>query len=535
MNRSKYETWSKEELIKELVQLKKQKTYGLVWEPKDEDVVELCKTKLPVLKEVKGKEIITDKDKPTNILIEGDNYHALSVLNYTHEKKIDVIYIDPPYNTGNKDFIFNDKYVDSEDSYRHSKWLSFMEKRLKLAKSLLKPTGVIFISIDDNEAAQLKLLMEKVGLFGESNFIGTIVRRRRESQANLSRNLSTIHEYVLCYARSSKTQLNKAHPALNKSSFVNPDNDPRGSYVTMPCSNKGGAKYTIQTPTGKKHTDEWRFKKETYSNLLKDNRIAFPRKGDGKPRYKLFYNEKSEKGFIPNSWWDDSASNQEATIELKAFFNGQVVFSNPKPTDLVKKIIALATSKNGIVLDFMGGSGTTGHAGLELNKEDGGNRQFILCTNNENNICTDVCYPRIEKVIKGYKNAKGEKVEGLSGNLKYFKTDFVDAQPTDRNKIKLTKQATEMLCIREGTFESVIDKEDYKIFKNDKQHTGIILDQLAIPDFKKAIKGINGKFSVYVFSLGDDTFDEEFEDMKQKVKLSPIPEAILRVYRRIFK
>jgi adenine-specific DNA-methyltransferase len=146
-----------------------------------------------------------------------------------------------------------------------------------------------------------------------------------------------------------------------------------------------------------------------------------------------------------------------------------------------------------------------------------------------------VCYPRIKKVIEGYKNLKGEWVEGLGGNLKYFRTDFVDAEPSDKNKIKLTHQATEMLCIKEGTFEKVIDNERFKIFKNSDHYTGIIWDQTAIPEFKKAIKDIKGKFSVYIFSLGDETFDEEFEDIKQKVKLSPIPEAILKVYRRIFK
>lgn len=170
-----------------------------------------------------------------------------------------------------------------------------------------------------------------------------------------------------------------------------------------------------------------------------------------------------------------------------------------------------------------------------LNNDDKGNRQFILCTNNENNICTDVCYPRIKKIIKGYENSKGKEVESLKGNLKYFKTSFVDAEPIDKNKKKLTEQATEMLCIREGTFEAVLDRKDFKIFKNSTHYTGIIFDQLAIPEFKKAIKDMKGRFSVYVFSLGDDTFDEEFEDVKQKVKLSPIPEAILRVYRRIFK
>lgn len=171
-----------------------------------------------------------------------------------------------------------------------------------------------------------------------------------------------------------------------------------------------------------------------------------------------------------------------------------------------------------------------------MNKDDGGKRQFILCTNNENNIATEVCYPRVKNVIEGHKNIKSENVAGLGGNLKYFKTDFVDyKEATDKNKIKLTKEAVEMLCIKEETFEMVQDSGDFKIFKNHEHYTGIIFDQLAIKDFKKAIRDIKSKFSVYVFSLGDDSFDEEFEDIKQKVRLSPIPEAILKVYRRIFK
>jgi adenine-specific DNA-methyltransferase len=212
------------------------------------------------------------------------------------------------------------------------------------------------------------------------------------------------------------------------------------------------------------------------------------------------------------------------------------MFQYPKSPYAVKDCILAGTNKkDAIILDFFAGSGTTAQAVLELNKEDGGNRQFILCTNNENNICTDVCYPRIKKVIEGYKNLKGEWAEGLGGNLKYFKTDFVDAEPTDKNKIKLTKQAIEMLCIKEGTFELVQDKDSFKIFKNNKHYTGIIFDQAAISEFKKTIENIDRSFSVYVFSLSDETFDEEFSDVRQKVKLSPIPEAILRVYRGIFK
>jgi adenine-specific DNA-methyltransferase len=197
---------TEEELIAEIERLKKElkrkKRYGLVWEDKPEEVVNKCKNELPIVKEVKSKEIIIDKNKPVNLLIEGDNYHALSVLNYTHEKKVDVIYIDPPYNTGNKDFIFNDKYVDPEDGYRHSKWLSFMEKRLKLAKNLLKDTGVIFVSIDDNEVAPLKLLMDDPNLFGENNLIQLLVWHSKYTVSNDAKFFSKQHEYVLCYARN---------------------------------------------------------------------------------------------------------------------------------------------------------------------------------------------------------------------------------------------------------------------------------------------------------------------------------------------
>lgn len=203
MAKKKYTNWDRNELIKEIERLRKRKKYGLVWEDKPEDVVEQCKKQLPVLEEVESKEIITDPDKPTNLLIEGDNYHALSVLNHTHKGKIDVIYIDPPYNTGKDDFVYNDKYVDAEDSYRHSKWLSFMFSRLRLAKKLLKKDGVIFISIDDNELMNLIGLCNGPELFDEKNFIGILIHKNNSSknQANL---LSISTEYMLVYVKNKK-------------------------------------------------------------------------------------------------------------------------------------------------------------------------------------------------------------------------------------------------------------------------------------------------------------------------------------------
>jgi len=538
-------------------ELKKTKKYGLVWEDKPEEMVEMCKEKLPVLKEVKNKEIITDKDKPVNLLIEGDNYHALSVLNYTHAKKVDVIYIDPPYNTGNKDFIFNDHYVDREDAYRHSKWLSFMERRLKLAKNLLKDDGVIFISIDDNEVAKLKLLCDEIftgmfiAIFPRS--VGTVPKTTESIQ--------TRHDYILCYSKKTSFSIDIE---IAEEHFKFDDNDGRGKYALIHPLDSGTIRYSKSLdypirfkgkiyypgqhiknkPAGKWL---WRWNKDLVDWAIKNNLIVEKNNRLYTKNYREFRIEKVNgryklvkkevgKPFTSDTFMSESFGNRVATRELKNILPN-TTFTHPKPSNLIKKIITMATNnKSAVILDFFAGSGTTAHAVLELNKEDGGNRQFILCTNNENNICTDVCYPRIKKVIEGYKNLKGEQVEGLGGNLKYFKTDFVDYdKSTDRNKIKLTHQATEMLCVKEGAFEKVIDNERFKIFKNSDHYTSIIWDQTAIPEFKKAIKDVRGKFSVYVFSLTDETFDDEFADVRQKVKLSPIPEAILRVYRRIFR
>ncbi|MBE3088947.1 MAG: site-specific DNA-methyltransferase [Actinobacteria bacterium] len=563
MGNKDYQNWSKAELIKEIKQLKEPKKYGLVWEDKKEEVVEMCKEKLPIVKEVKNKEIITDKNKPVNLLIEGDNYHALSVLNYTHEKKVDVIYIDPPYNTGNKDFIFNDKYIDKEDSYRHSKWLSFIEKRLRLAKNLLKDTGVIFISIDDNEVAQLKLLLDNPSMFGEKNFISLLKWKKKKQPSYLHGQVAGLMEYILVYGKkitkvdnlSLDTRENINTRVDNSSNAISERVFKKGVRVKLPKEiemiKKGIYKNkTMQTEylsdvlikNGRTINDvivrtRFRNNQEQINEFIEKD-VLFITKNFGLRRDLLPRDLEKRKSItdLLLDWGD----NQDSDKELRNFFENKP-FEYPKPVLLIKNLIKSVNFRDGIVLDFMAGTGTTAHAVLELNKEDDGNRQFILCTNNENNngngykIAEDICYPRLKKVIEGYKNLKGEWVEGLGGNLKYFKTDFVDAEPTDKNKRKLTDQVTEMICIKEGTFEPVLDRTHFKIFKNNNHYAGIILDQLVIPEFKKVIKDINGKFSIYVFSLSDETFDEEFSDVKQKIKLSPIPEAILKVYRRIFK
>lgn len=535
----------KSELIK---LLRSQKKYGLVWEDKPEDAEQRMVNEQPVLVEVPERAIISDDaEAPNHILIEGDNLEALTALSYTHTGKIDVIYIDPPYNTGNKDFSYNDTFIDRENGYRHSMWLSFMDKRLEISKNLLSSRGTIFISIDDNELSQLKLLCDEI--FGERNFIACPVRRRRKSQANLSKNISTIHEYVLIYRKNIEHELNKVEANLDLDSFKNPDNDPRGPYTTMPCTNRGGTKYSVVTPTGNVIEDEWRFKKQTYDQLFEDNRIVFPRGGKGKPRYKLFLSEKQRGGVIPNSWWDELESNQEGAALLKQIL-GEDAFSNPKPVGLITFIEKLSTLKDSTILDFFAGSGTTLHATMQLNAEDGGHRRCILATNNENGICENVTYERNRRVIQGYITPKGEKVPGLTrNNLRYYKTKFVPRDKSPKNLRNLMALSTDMLCIHNDTYSKKpfagknINNKIARYFEsNDGTKRMLViyraeaiqaLVELMKEEFKNAESKENGKLMVYVFSPNGYAYDDEFEDVADYVSLCAMPDAVLNAYRRV--
>ena len=535
----------KSELIK---LLRSQKKYGLVWEDKPEDAEQRLVSEQPVLVEVPERAILSDDaEAPNHILIEGDNLEALTALSYTHTGKIDVIYIDPPYNTGNKDFSYNDTFIDRENGYRHSMWLSFMDKRLEISKNLLSSRGTIFISIDDNELSQLKLLCDEI--FGERNFIACPVRRRRKSQANLSKNISTIHEYVLIYRKNIEHELNKVEANLDLDSFKNPDNDPRGPYTTMPCTNRGGTKYSVVTPTGNVIEDEWRFKKQTYDQLFEDNRIVFPRGGKGKPRYKLFLSEKQRGGVIPNSWWDELESNQEGAALLKQIL-GEDAFSNPKPVGLITFIEKLSTLKDSTILDFFAGSGTTLHATMQLNAEDGGHRRCILATNNENGICENVTYERNRRVIQGYITPKGEKVPGLTrNNLRYYKTKFVPRDKSPKNLRNLMALSTDMLCIHNDTYSEKpfagknINNKIARYFEsNDGTKRMLViyraeaiqaLVELMKEEFKNAERKENGKLMVYVFSPNGYAYDDEFEDVADYVSLCAMPDAVLNAYRRV--
>ena len=542
MNKSQYESLSREQLIDKIQKLEKER-YGLVWEDKEENVAKRCESELPLLEEDYSREIVCDPSLPYNIIIEGDNYHSLYALSFTHKKSIDVIYIDPPYNTGNKDFIYNDSYVDKTDQFRHSKWLSFMNKRLLLSKNLLSKQGLIFISIDDTEFAQLKLLCDNI--FSEKNFITDVIWNSRKSVSN-DTIISLNHNHTLVYARDVDIiQQNKNNYRLrgSKDKFSNPDNDPRGDWTADPFDApeiRLNLTYIIENPnTGKRYLPpkgrHWRTTEEEYLKYLRDGRIVFGKTGKAKPQLKRFYYEAVEKGVVAKSIWDDVGTTTNGTQELEKIL-GDKKFNNPKPVSLIIKILELASNKDSTILDFFAGSGTTGQAILEMNKRDGGHRKFILCTNNENNICTEVTYPRIEKVIKGYSN-----VQGIPANLKYYTQTFVPVISSDSDKRELVNRSTEILCVAEDCFEEVRRRNkgtfDFSIFKSAEKQMAIIYDEDSIGDCVDYLNNnkVKQKTVIYVFSY-DHTYDtEDFVELNIDFSVKPIPEAIINVYRKISK
>ena len=609
-----FNDWTKEELIGEIQALKKQKTYGLVWEKdktkeefdyyinwdgaKNKEKFPEAKHKFPVLKEVKKNEIITNKDEDYNILIEGDNYHSLATLNFTHKGKIDVIYIDPPYNRGG-DFRYNDNYIEKEDAYRHSKWLSFMEKRIILAKNLLTSGGVMFISIDENEFSQLSILCKEI--FGDSQIDYFIWKKTGDGRDGKMKNTTTFrtdHEYVVVCYKNEKI-LNKIIEKPDfKNEQTNPDNDPRGPWLSGSLSRSDEASnsnsekyYTVVSPTGNQTTRQFDISKEEFERLDKDGRISWGAKGENVPRSKIFINE--EREITPYSVFLNKGTTTEGTKEVSSILGVDCSAMRPKPTKLIQTLIQIGLkNKGGIVLDFFAGTGTTGHAVLKNNEKYGNSTKFILCTDNAEEICTDYCFPRIKKIIGGY-ISKGDskeelykerfsskkisrlskiqeeldelkekykakydsidikienntiilegitkaknKIEGLKTNLKYFQTDFVDDSSSDTNKRKIVKKSIEMICIKENAFQEVKEGKDWKIFKNKKKYLGIVFDEDATKDFIEEVKKIEGKFNVYIFSLDESIPEKDFKEVKDKVKLCPIPESILHVYRRIFK
>ncbi|HEY5587940.1 MAG TPA: site-specific DNA-methyltransferase [Candidatus Paceibacterota bacterium] len=540
------------------------KKYGLIWEEHEERVDEQIKTKVPVFTEVLDKEVIWDGDLPYNFLLEGDNLHSLRLLRKTHKESIDVIYIDPPYNTGNKDFVYNDEMISKEDNFRHSKWLSFMEKRIRIAWELLKPEGVILISIDDNELAALKMLCDEI--LDEKNYEAIITYVRKTSGKQDSSNFVKSTEYILVYSRAGLWNCNylKAGEKITKR-YNKIDKVTGKSYREVDLRKTGSNdrrqdRINLYYPFYyNSNTNDLFCKSAPLDTIPKGYIEFFPIKSDGTdgswrwecktakdkiklltahimPKYKRINKwTVYEKDFIDkkedvrtvkeHTFWDRKEFNSDnAVTDFTNFGFSNKDFSFPKSVELLKHIFELTTNENSLILDFFAGSGTAGQAVFELNKRDGGNRNIILCTNNEDNLCEKVTYQRLSKTIKGYefKGKKEEvlyekklavkdlenaeqiledtqdiiekykldydkvtkkitegvlkvvgtkiiikKVEGIKANLKYYKTNYIEKISEDENynvTEELLKHIVEMVQLEHAI---KIDNNEYIIVLTD--------------------------------------------------------------------
>ena len=492
------------------------KKYGLIWEEHEERVDKELETQIPTFGEIKDKEIMCNPEERFNFLLEGDNLHSLYLLEKTYKEKIDIIYIDPPYNTGKEDFIYNDKIIDELDGYKHSKWLSFMERRIRIAKELLTKSGIILISIDENEEAQLKLLCDEI--FGESNRLSThhIKVRYDNKSLNEKNDWQPVMEYVYIYAKDKlSVKAKKPSENYNIDKFLYSfDELTNGQTIIL-----GNKKVTIfkqgEWKINKAQKGSLNLLKETWASgsVLKGNTsgkffdlyLSVRKTIDGlNCLYKVegigedglgyryftgpqketssrgkFYsgvplerlddlNNRTSKKYRPiSNYYDFSADFGNIRQEGNTPFN-----SGKKPVKMLKELINYHQNKNATVLDFFAGSGSTAQAVLELNKEDNGNRQFILCTNNENNICEEITYKRIKNVINGY-----GKYDALKTNLKYYRCTYIPRINTENENlhnnllinIKNLIQLENGIEIDDNKIRVYLDEEELDKFSTNKE------------------------------------------------------------------
>lgn len=505
------------------------KKYGLVWEQHEEAVDVMMQDNIPVFTEVAEKEIVAAPGESFNFILEGDNLHSLRLLEKTHKGRIDLIYIDPPYNTGNKDFVYDDAFVDKTDLFSHSKWLSFMDKRLRVARRLLSDRGVIFISIDDNEQAPLKMLCDEI--FGVSCFVADVSWQRTYSARNDSKGIVTEVEHLLVYSYLDSWSPKKLpRTAEMDSKYKNPDNDimpwTSSDAFAADAATHQGMVYAIQHPfTGKLiypyQNAHWRYQQDEMLRIMQGwcnyelrdlndasqrasicgvnesdvragvkaimlsesleisaakakavyergqwPRFYFTKDGKGGIRRKTYL--ENVGGKLPTNFWPyiEVGHTDEAKKELIAVFGGKAPFDTPKPTRLIDRILEIASHDDSLVLDFFAGSGTTGHGVLKYNSTHADSkRRFILCTNNEGGICESVTYPRVKTVITGKRSDGSDYSEGIAANVKYYRTDFV-SKDEEYLSDALLEHIVEMIQLEHGV---KIDGSQYLMVMSDDE------------------------------------------------------------------
>lgn len=507
------------------------KKYGLVWEQHEEAVDVMMRTHIPVFTEDASKEITCDESGVYNFLLEGDNLHSLRLLEKTHRDRIDVIYIDPPYNTGSKDFVYDDAYVDDNDGYKHSKWLSFMNQRLLSARNLLKKDGVLVISIGYQEVNNLMLLCQEI--FSDRQVACVTIQT---SGGKPNGGFTYVHEYIIFVTPNDfqprkmsftggisrspfegltlstfdkTTRPNQAYPIfidretmnivgvgkslterVNEGTYSGEladfpfdfDEAPEGTAALWPISSKGAECVWRLIPERLKNDWEKGYLKVSknkskvnpneYSvQYLPEGVISKINSGElevvgqepGAPTL-VFGENKTVGGEIPTIWTEKDFHTTKGTAAIKEIF-GDKRFSYPKPLELIVEILRAVTKTDSVVLDFFAGSGTTGQACLELNKQDSGNRRFIVCTNNEGDICNNVTYPRLQTIISGVRIDGSTYSDGIPANLKYYRTDFV---PRDEEYLSeaLLEHIAEMVQLEHGIR---IDGQRYIMVMSDEE------------------------------------------------------------------
>lgn len=500
------------------------KKYGLVWEEHEEAVDVMMKDNIPVFTECIDKEIHASDSDSYNFLLEGDNLHSLHLLEKTHKGKIDVIYIDPPYNTGSNDFIYDDNMIDNSDGFRHSKWLSFMSERLSIARNLLSNEGLILISINEIELYALKLLCDSI--FGEINFLANFIWQSTPG-SNTGLDIKTVTEYVICYAKNKTyctTGANIIECDEEKYNLQDEFVERRGKYTLNKLDRRmtgqhysDALNYQITMPDGTKLFPGSNIEKQSYWNWrwsqskvqwgIDNGFIVFKQiKGNWAVYFKQYFkvNNKDELIQRAQPYQNlikelDGINSARGTQEVMGIFNSKK-FDYPKPINLLKYLLNVHANKNSKILDFFAGSGTTAQAVLELNKEDGGNRKFILCTNNENGICENITYQRIKTVITGKREDGSDYSDGIPANLKYYRTDFVSKNEEYLSEA-LLEHVAEMIQLEHGI---KLDGKRYITVMNDDDADRLAEHWSEYPDIKALYVSKNVLFTTEQNALFKD-------------------------------
>jgi adenine-specific DNA-methyltransferase len=538
--------------------------FGLVWEDIQENVEGLLVAEVPVLASVSTLDVKGGKPyEAPHVLIEGDNLHALHTLQATNRDTVDVIYIDPPYNTG-KEFIYNDKLVDAESTFRHSAWLSFMSKRLRLAHSLLAPSGLIFISIDDNEQANLKLLCDEV--FGVLNFVtcAPTIMNLKGNQDQFA--FAGTHEYTLVYAKD-KTQSIVGQFEVDEEAMLDEwETDEYGWWkrgaglkatgVNAPRSKRPNLWYplyvakdsTYVSPVRQKSTDveiwpktsgnemSWR-----WSSTTADERSYDLIAVGTYPNFTIYKKQRPGLGDLPSkkpksTLYKPEYSTTNGTNTLKKIL-GDRSFPNPKPVDLIKDLVSLcALRDDAVVLDFFAGSGTTLQAVAELNAEDGKHRRCILVTNNENNICREVTQPRIAAILSG-KWADG-KHEALPGSLAFYKTDFIVRRKNlDRMRSDIARHTVDLVAIKEGAQRKGLTGTDFTMLTGPAKSIAVVTslypDHAAVHEAATSAARADDAKSAYLFTWSDQGIEAELVEQWEGWNVQPLPAEMLAALRRL--